>query len=252
MARDFFHHSTTKKIILCFATIFDEIQMEDDFGRLITVPLNFSQKEKFLDDIHKGVAYDMDATCYDTILPRIGFELSGINYAPERHTNPLNTIDARKDDGTEITMYNRVAYDLSFEVFIATRKLEDSLKIVEQIIPFFNPGLTLTAKDMNEYEDETNVTFNLNSVAMNIDYEGSMDSRRTVLWTLGFTAKAYYYVDVKRADVIKQTILDFRHMDLNHRLAKYTSTVEPFDAGRDDPHVIIDEEEIFDIPEIDP
>ena len=247
--REPFYHATTKKVILAFSTIFDEIRIIDGFGREQTVPLHFSQKEKFLDDIQKGVEYNQDATNIDVVFPRIGFEFTGMNFAPERHTNPMNTIEATRPDGITLTMYNRVAYDLSFDVFIGARKIEDALKVVEQIISFFNPGLILIVKDMNDYEDETNLTFVLNSVSHNIDYEGSLDSRRTVLWTLNFTAKAYYYVDVQQATLIKQTIIDFRHKDLDTMLAKYISTVDPIQANRDDPHTIIDEEIIGEIPE---
>lgn len=249
MAREFFYNSTTKKIILAFATMFDELTIKDDFDRIQGVPLHFAQKEKFLDDIQRNVVNSMDDTTIDIIYPRMGFEMTGMNFAPERHTNPMNQIDAKLADGSTITMYNRIPYDVTFDLFIGARKIEDGLKVLEQIIPYYSPGLTLTAIDKDDYDDETNITFVLNSVSLNIDYEGSLDTRRTILWTLNFTAKAYYYVDVKQSVLIKQTILEFRDKDLENLLAKYTSTVDPITANKTDPHDIIDVEEVFDIPE---
>lgn len=243
MARPFFYHQTTKKIIVAFATIFDEITIETDHGDIITVPLVFSQKEKWIDDLNKGVEFDMDGLTYDTVFPRMGFELSGINFAPERHVNPLNRFEDETEDGDEVMMYNRIPYDITFDLFIGARKLEDTLKVVEQIIPFFNPELTVTIKDKQDFKLETNIPIVLNSAAVQIDYQGSLDTRRTILWTLNFTAKAFYYPDVRESRRIKQTILNYGDTDYDRIFTRLTSTVVPESAGRDDPHVIVDTHE---------
>lgn len=243
MARPFFYHSTTKKILVAFATIFDEITIETDHGDLITVPLVFAQKEKFIDDMQKGVEYDMDGLTYDVVFPRIGFELTGLNFAPERHVNPMNRFDDTTEDGEDISMYNRIPYDITFDVFVGSRNLEDSLKVVEQVIPFFNPELVITIKDKQDFKLETNIPIVLNSVALNIDYQGSLDTRRTILWTLNFTCKAYYYPDVRESRRIKQTIMNLTEKDFEREFDRWTSTVDPILAGPEDPHVIIDTRE---------
>ena len=238
MARPYFYHSTTKKVLVAFATIFDEITIETDHGDLITVPLIFAQKEKFIDDIQKGVEFDMDGLTFDVSFPRIGFELTGMNFAPERHVNPISRFEDETEDGEEITMYNRIPYDITFDVFIGARNIEDSLKVVEQIIPFFNPELTLTIKDKQDFKLETNIPVVLNSTALNIDYQGSLDTRRTIMWTLNFTAKAFYYPDVRESRRIKQTIMNYTETDFEREFTRITSTVLPMTANRDDPHVI--------------
>lgn len=247
MARDFFYYGTTKKIIVAFATIFDEVTIETDHGDIITVPLVFAQKEKWLDDIHKGVEFDMDAISYDIGFPRMGFEVSGMNFAPERHVNPLNRFeDTRETDGEDVMMYNRIPYDITFDLFIGARKLEDSLKIVEQIIPFFNPELTISIKDKEDFKQETNIPIVLNSTSLQIDYQGSLDTKRTIIWTLNFTAKAYYYPDVRESRRIKQTILNFKNADYDRIFDRITTTVVPMDANREDPHEIVEVSETLD------
>lgn len=243
MARPYFYHSTTKKVLVAFATIFDEITIETDHGDIITVPLIFAQKEKFIDDIQKGAEFDMEGLTYDVVMPRIGFELSGLNFAPERHVNPMSQFQDSTEEGEEVMMYNRIPYDITFDVFVASRNLEDSLKVTEQIIPFFNPELTLTIKDKQDFKLETNISVVLNSVALNIDYQGSLDSRRTILWTLNFTAKAFYYPDVRESRRIKQTVMNFTEKDFEREFERLTSTVDPITADRDDPHTIIDHRE---------
>ena len=111
----------------------------------------------------------------------------------------------------------------------------------EQIIPYFSPELTLTIKDREDFGNQTNISFVLNSTALNIDYAGSMDTKRTILFTLNFTAKAYFYPDVRENNTIRQTIVDFTDMNnINQTFARITSTVDPITANKDDPHQIID------------
>lgn len=243
MARKAWYHATTKKIIVAFASIFDEINIIDDYGREMKVPLVFAQKEKFVDSVLSGTDYDMDDKSYDIVFPKMGFEVTGFNFAPERHLNPIHqfqdVLETNEGD-QEVMMYNRIPYDVTFDLFVGSRKLEDSLKVIEQIIPFFTPELTLTIKDKQDFKLETNVPIVLNSVALNIEYEGSLDTKRTIIWTLNFTAKAYYYPDVRQARRIKQTVLNYADADYSRIYEKLMSTVTPMEAGPDDPHTIID------------
>lgn len=240
MARAYFYHETIKKLIVAFASMFDELQIELDDGRTITVPITFSQREKFIDDMAKGVEMDIDGANFNTQFPKMGFEFAGLNFAPERHVNPLSTLEGHDADGNEISVYNRVPYDLQFALIVGSRKLEDSLKIVEQIIPFYTPELVLTIKDLNEFEQETNVPFVLNSVSSNIEYEGSYETQRSILWELQFTAKCYFYPDIKSGLTIRQTIMNLTNKDFDQKFFKLTSTVDPFLASKSDTHTIID------------
>lgn len=179
MAREYTYYGTTKKILVAFASIFDEIEIETE-GRMVRVPLAFSQKEKFVDSLVGGTDDDMDALNFDAVFPRIGFEISGFNFAPERHTNPMHQWTEENETGDEFVMYNRVPYDINFSLFIGAKKLEDSLKIVEQIWPYFSPELTLTINDKEDFLTETNVPIILTSSSMNVEYEGSLDQRRVI------------------------------------------------------------------------
>lgn len=239
MAREVFYYGTTKKIIVAFGTIFDEVRFNDGFGREILVPLHYSPRAKWLETLQSNP--DMDQLNIDTILPRMGFELTGLNFAAERHTNPLNRFDdVDGEDDTNQFMFNRVPYDFQFDLNIATLRYEDLLKIVEQIIPFFTPELTVTINDMEEFNNPTNVPIVLNSVSIQTDYEGSMDTRRTVLGVLQFTAKGFLYSNIRKAGRIKKTILELHNQDFNDVFDRFTSEVVPREANKSDPHTILD------------
>jgi len=240
--RDTFYFATMKKIIVAFATIFDDIRYHDGFGREIAVPLHYSPRSKFVEQLQNSP--DMDQMACDTIFPKLGFEMVGLAFAPERHTNPLAKIsDVYNDDDSSKFMFNRVPYDFTFDVNIGTVKFEDSLKIVEQIVPFFTPELTITIKDKEDFRMENNIPVVLNSSSFEIDYLGSNDTRRTVLWTLNFTVKGYLYSNVRGSQRIKETIMNFHNSDYDEIYERLTSVVVPREANKSDPHIVVDKRE---------
>lgn len=233
-----FYWGTTKKIIVAVGSIFDNLVIAGDHGDDIPVPLYYSPREKFIDN--RAQNPDIDSTAFDIIFPAIGFELTGLNYAAERALNPLQKIhDASIENDTSVT-YNRAPYDLTFQVTIGARRFEESLRIVEQILPFFQPDIALTINDREDFELQTNINVALNSVGLDMQYEGSFDQRRTILWNLQLTAKAYYYAPLQQRERIKKTVLDMRQLDFDRRFEAYESVISPRSAKKSETHVVID------------
>lgn len=243
MARPIFYYGTTKKIIVGFASIFEEVQFVDGHGQTILVPIHYSPKEKFIENIQANP--DFDNTNYEMVLPQMGFEVSSMKFAPERHTNPLSKIsDVNSTDGEQY-MFNRVPYDFEITLYLAARRFEDSLRIIEQIVPFFTPELTITINDKEDYSIQTNVPIVLNDVSFDIDYEGSFSTKRTINWTLNFTAKGYLYSNTRESTRIKKTIMDLHNSDYDSTFERLTSEVNPRYANVGDPHTIIDKKEVI-------
>ena len=159
-----------------------------------------------------------------------------MNFAPERFHNPLSRMTQRQ--GSDF-MYARIPYDFSFNLYVATKKFEESLKIVEQIIPYFTPELTVTIKDQPEFDLATDIPVVLNSVAYEIIYEGSFEEKRTIEWTLQFTVKGYMYSDHKTSERIKETITNLRDLDFDTKFSQYLEEVNPRAAQKHEPHSIV-------------
>lgn len=246
MARQVFQHDIIKKIISVFASVFDEIKFTNGHGEIVEVPLMYAPREKWLEDIKEKA--NMDQFAYDITFPRISFEMTGMNYAPERHTNPVRRIT----DGSDTWTYNRIAYDFQVSVYIAATRMNDGNRIVEQILPFFSPELNLTVKDMEDLNLETNIPIVFNSVAQTAEYEGSFDDVRLLSWELQFTIKAFLYQDIKQTEVIKKTIVEMRALDYDRVYERLMSRVDPIDANRDDEHTIIDTIEVPPLVELPP
>lgn len=235
---DKYYWGTTKKIIVAFGSIFDNIVIAGDHGDDLRVPLFYSPREKFIDNRNQNP--DIESTAYNIIYPAIGFEITGINFAPERHLNPLQKIEDRMIGDTNKMQFNRVPYDITFSLTVGARRFEESLKIVEQILPYFTPELTLTIMDREDYNLKTNVSFILNSTGLDMAYEGSYDQQRTIFWDMQITAKAFYYAPSHATERIKETVLEFREMDFDRKFAQMNHVVVPRSAGPNDPHTVLE------------
>ena len=75
-------------------------------------------------------------------------------------------------------------------------------KIVEQIIPFFKPEWTSTVKLIDGI-DPIDIPLILNGITNEELYEGSFEERKSVLWTLNFTMKTWYFGPEQEKPVIK-------------------------------------------------
>jgi len=171
-------------------------------------------------------------------MPAMGFEMTSMAYAPERKTNTMRRLHQTND--SKRSMFNRVAYDFTFDLYIATRKIDDSFRIIEQIVPYFTPEFNIKIEDMRDYGIETNIPFVLNSTDFDIVADGGFDDRRTVLWTLGFTAKAYLYNDTVNTTLINHAIIDIYNIENHEFFEGYRAKVDPLDADETEPHDIIE------------
>ena len=202
-----FYHQHLRKYVIVFGTIFNDIiiQRKDNSGNIvqdIKVPLAYAPREKALARLDQ----DPDlARKVGMVLPRMSFEMTSINYAPERKLNKIHrNVSAYSDDKAKLyAAYNPVAYDVGFELNIYTRYAEDSTQILEQILPFFTPEWSVSMTlipDMNWKQD---IPIVLNGVSMQDTYDGDFETRRALIHTLNFTLKGYLWGPLRKTGIIK-------------------------------------------------
>jgi hypothetical protein len=167
----------------------------------LKVPIIYAPKEKFFARFEA----DPDLTReLQIVLPRMSFELSGINYDATRKQNSLLRT-AKANTTTRVgSQYMGVPYDLEFELNIYTRNIDDGTHIVEQILPYFNPDYTVTINAIPDIGFTKDVPIILNTVSNQIEHEGNFDAVRFVTWKLTFTMKANYYGPVSQSKIIRE------------------------------------------------
>lgn len=239
MRPDYFYFGTVKNIIAAFGILFRDVEYVNDWGQTILVPIHYSPQEKFIEMVQVSADHDDG---YETMvtLPRFGFELSSIDYDSGRMLNPMSRMmDAFGADHKY--MYNRVPYNFTFSLYLAVRKFEDGLKIVEQVVPFFTPDLNITIVDKEDFDYKTDIPIVLNNFNFEIDWQGGFETKRTIMWNFSFTAKAFLYSNVRQQSRIKETIVKMSNKDFNKVYETLINVVEPRAADRDDPHEIVEE-----------
>ena len=201
-----FYHETTRRYVAIFGTLFNDIQItrRDNSGsdvQTMLVPINYAPMEKLL------ARLEQDPTLLDTpaiTLPRMSFEITGMAYSPERKLTSLTRQVKDVTDGNVLAnLYTPAPYDIDFELNIMTKYNEDGTKILEQIVPFFKPDVTVSAKLIDELDLFLDIPIVLTSVTVEDTYEAAFEERRALIWTLTFVMKGYYFGPVKDKKVIK-------------------------------------------------
>jgi hypothetical protein len=193
-----FYHGLTRKVIVAFGSLFSNIKIEraDNNGEVqqtVVIPLAYAPKEKWLVRVEQDPTLDRHTY---TILPRMSFEITGMNYDPLRKTNRMNKVtcyDNSVDPPVMKGMYSPVPYNIDISLYVLTKTQEDALQIVEQILPFFTPEFTLTVSQIPNMSVNLDIPIILNSVAVQDDYDGDFQTRRFVTYTLNFTLKANFF-----------------------------------------------------------
>ena len=236
-----FYHETIRSVVVAFGTVFNNIQLvrKDNDGKIqqtMKVPLAYGPRQKFL----VRLAEDPDLTKKIAVtLPRIGFEISNLTYDPTRKLNRVQKFKKVKGDNANRldTQYMPVPYNIGFELYILSKQSDDALQIVEQILPFFQPDYTLTINDMTDMGIKRDVPIILNSISYEDDYDGDFAERRSLIYTLDFTAKFYLYGPVTSSSVIKTVQVD-QYADIKDNAPKreqrYKVTPSPITADADD------------------
>jgi len=218
MLGTYYYHEIVRKTIIAFGTLFNTIDIrhtKQDGSAYSTmrIPIAYGPREKFLARLEQKP----DLRSRNAItLPRLAFELTSIQYDNERKVSTMQTFKANNKVGTKVArkLFMPVPYNLGFRLDVMTQYNEDSLQIIEQILPYFQPSLNLTIDLIESIGEKRDIPMVLNSVNFDDNYESGMEEKRVITHTLEFTAKTYLFGPVpdSSSGLIKKVIVD-KHTD---------------------------------------
>lgn len=210
MLHDEFFNDLLRKYVCIFGTLFNNIKIArvNGYGEKvqeIKVPISYAPRQKFIARL-EGEPEGRSPIAIT--LPRMSFEILTFQYAAERKTNSLNQMLNRIIDPKSKNVYNQVwnpvPYDITFQLNIIGKTVQDVSKIVEQILPYFTPDWTVSAKLIEGMENVVlDIPVVLGDVTMTDAYDGLFTERRAIIFTLTFTMKAWFFGPVKEAKIIK-------------------------------------------------
>ena len=145
MLGNYYYHEIVRKTIIAFGTLFNDIHIrhQDKNGNDISdmkVPLAYGPSQKFLARLTQQA--DLNKPIQIT-MPRMSFEMTSISYDSTRKSSLIQTFKTC-DDGSKVKkVFMPVPYNIGFELNILSKLNDDSLQVLEQILPYFQPHFNL-------------------------------------------------------------------------------------------------------------
>ena len=251
---DHFYHERVRKSVAIFGSLFNDAYVIRRSGNKVVsqvkVPIAYAPKRKYLERIAEMHAAG-DGSREEGVaikLPRMSFEITSLAYDPARQLPKTNTIKCNGDPatpGAAHKIYSPTPYLIDFELNIYGKQHDDCLQVVEQIAPYFNPQYTISVKPLAELSDIIeDVPITLNSVSFSDNYEGALEDRRTIIYTISFQMKINFWGPVCKTPraVIERVDVDFFESPSNEY---YEETVRveatPRPVNQDSDYTIVDD-----------
>jgi hypothetical protein len=215
MLGQYYYHEIIRKTIIAFGTLFNNIDIKhklqnDTNYSIIKVPIVYGPVEKFLarleqkPDLRKRVAIT---------LPRMAFELKSIQYDGSRKVSTMQTFKALSNTDNKIVkkLFMPVPYNLGIELSVMSQYNDDSLQIIEQILPFFQPSFNLTIDLVSSIGEKRDIPMILGNINFTDNYESGYQEKRVIIHTLNFTAKTFLFGPVPDSTegLIKKVQVDY-------------------------------------------
>lgn len=203
------YHSSLKNFLAVFGYQFSNIKVQrlnknDEVSKLIEVPIEYSQKAKWL----RMLESDNNGSRVAFSLPRLSFEIVGINYLSQEALNQNHVISCIKD-GYTVTVTQPVTYNVDIVLNIVTKLQDDGFQILEQILPRFSPNETWEYLSIPDLNISNTVPVTLNTATPALQLDPDIKASEIFVWMLSFSAKVKFYgtVNDNKDDPNNQLIL---------------------------------------------
>lgn len=239
-----FSNSTIRNCTIAFGALFNGLKIDrkdanNDVIQTIDIPLAYSARDRWV----TRLSGDPDLQRSTSItLPRMAFELIDLRYDPERKLNSMNrfTNIVAGNPSALYAAYSPVPYNLIFELYTAAKTIEDSLQMLEQILPYFTPAYNISVNTMPQLGIVQDTPVVLNGITHNDNYEADWKEERLIMNTLTFTVKTNLFGPVTDPAVIKKvTVNNYTNIQgISSMNEKYYAEVNPLTANKTDTYTI--------------
>jgi len=226
----YFYHEKIRKCVSIFGRLFNDIYVvrKTSSGNSIStvkVPLSYAPRRKYLDRIRENSDLYEDQKVAIK-LPRMSFEITNFAYDTSRQLTKTSTFNTTGSSiSSKQKFFPPVPYTINFQLNAYAKSQDDALQIVEQILPYFNPQYTLTIKPFDEvYPDfKEDIPIIIQGLSFQDDFEGSMDTRRTIVYALDFEMKVNFHGPISESSIIRQA--DTNIFNINDQSDGYIETI---------------------------
>ncbi len=248
MFGDWFYHERIRKSVAIFGAMFNNLYITRRGGggthTQAKVPIAYAPQRKFLERIQEMYDGEEAERQLAIRLPRMSFEVTNIQYDVARQLPKVNTFKRATETEQDkfYKFYTATPYILTFELNVYGKTHDDCLQVVEQIAPYFTPQYNVTVKPVEGLETIVeDVPVVLQSITFTDDYEGPMEQRRTIIYTVTFDMKIYMYGPKTPSAVITRVDTDLFHMDPVYYFDETVRVeTDPRPVSKDSDYTIVD------------
>lgn len=197
-----------RKLVVGFGNLFNEIQLvrynpDMTEAERFLIPIAYATKERYVMRLEDDLNLDKKV---QVTLPRLSFEMVGMNYDANRKQN--TNIRNYSQTATGVSgQWNPVPYDFDFKLYLYVRNIEDATQVLEHVLPFFTPDYTMKLNLIPEMGVIKEIPVIFKDAEHEILYEGDRNQEtRMIIWTLNFTVKGFIYGKSSSAELIKHSI----------------------------------------------
>ena len=241
-----FYFSTIRKITVGIGTLFNNIHLitrdaTDAVVKDRKVPVSYAPRQGYIAKLREQQDEDGIANIQAT-LPRITFNLEGLEYDPTRKLNSIHTRSAVSATSSDVLLrqLNPVPYNFNFNVSVHVKNLEDGLQILEQILPTFTPSYNIVVNEIPTMDIKRDVPILLQGVQQEDNYGEVLETNRLITWSFDLIAKGHVYQPHGDASIIKKAIANIAdEPSMTHLLETMGIEVTPLSAAETEPHTIV-------------
>lgn len=245
----YFYHGSIRKLIVAFGELFSGMRIvkrdaDGSKDQIVQVPIQYGPRHKWLTLLNT----DPDrVNNVGLITPMLAFEITDYKYDAARKvgaqgSHVLGTIGTQR-----AKVFNPIPYDVYINLYSLAKSQEDSLQILEQILPYFAPSMTVNIEILDQFNVMKDIPLVLQNVTVDDRYEGDMNSFRMVEQTFSFVAQLDLFGPIIKSDkIIKETKVSLdtatppqgpRSPDTPNVL-KHNAEVNPRSANKNDTYTI--------------
>ena len=262
MFGDHFYHETIKRSVSVFGTLFNNISIKRADGTMMKVPLAYGPRKKWIARLQQQPELGLGSTPRTAIsLPRMGFEISSIEYDSTRKLSKKTQYKKAKSSDPTVMQYQYAPapYNIGFQLSVLVKNTDDGLQIIEQIMPYFTPDYTVTIHTIPDMNETRDIPIILQSVTQADEYEGDFVTRRVLRYDLEFIMKNYIYGPVRTSEIIRtvkaRTYIEGGSGDIASiaaagRVGEHIITPNPPDADPDSTFTYNETTNFFEIPTV--
>ena len=223
-------HNQIRKYQTAFGSLFNNIIVKryDSNGVIVQkihVPLRFADKSTRWAKL-KEDSLNSDIPITNVSLPRMYFDLIALEYDKERQRQKTNRHQLKlKEQTSEFAIKERVPWNFTFELGIASESLADATQILEMILPFFSPEFVISVNDLPDLDIQSDIPVELiGNPTREHQIESSFEKLRIVSFKMSFLVKGYLYQPTTSQGLITKTYVNLDDKDFGTVFVQAVST----------------------------